>query len=343
MSPRPFGRRPPLALLFVVALCAVALAAGLLAPHDPEELVDPAASAGRPPLTRLWAIEPVEGRVLVVDDQRRVGDRLVLSRLGQTVELPVERVATITRRDHWLGTDSIGRDLLSRILFGARTSLLVGVLSAILALGGGVLIGAAAALGGRWLDQLLMRLVDGVLAFPTLLLVLACALLFEPSLWVLIALIGGTGSLVLARLTRAELLVLLGQPFVEAIRGLGGGPLRLFFAHLLPNAATPILVATSLVVADAILMEATVSYLGLGVASSGPSWGRIIADGAPDLGRLWWISTLPGLMLVLTALAFNTLADRARDALDPATRGADRVGGTGAGRSAHGAGEALAA
>lgn len=327
MSGRLRPSRVPWAAAFIVALAAVAAAAHLLTPHDPEELLDPAASAGHPPLTRLVAIHQTDGRVLVVDRHERRDDRLMLWRRGEQIEIAASSVASIRRRDHWLGTDSIGRDLLSRTLYGARTSLLVGVLSASLALGLGVLIGAASALGGRWIDQLLMRLVDGVLAFPALLLVLACALLFDPSMWVLIALIGGTGSLAIARLARAELLVLLGQPFVEAIRGLGGGPLRLFFVHLLPNASTPILVATSLTVADAILMEATVSYLGLGIASSAPSWGRIIADGAPDLGRLWWISTLPGILLVLTALAFNSLADRARDALDPTTRGLDRPGG----------------
>jgi peptide/nickel transport system permease protein len=161
-----------------------------------------------------------------------------------------------------------------------------------------------------------------VLAFPALLLVLSFALLFEPSLWLLILLIGGTGCLSLARLTRAELLVLQGQPFVEGIRSLGSGPLRLFFVHLLPNASTPLLVATSLAVADAILMEATVSFLGLGVASALPSWGRIVAEGSADLSRLWWVSTLPGLLIVATVLAFNALADRIRDVLDPATRGA---------------------
>jgi peptide/nickel transport system permease protein len=312
------------AILWIVALAIAALAADLAGPYDPESFVDPAASAGRPPLTRLWRVELRDGAVLVVDRYREQGGQVVATYRGEPLVLEPARVVSITRRSHWLGTDTIGRDLLSRILHGARTSLLVGVLSATLSLGLGVAVGALAALGGRWLDQLLMRMVDGVLAFPSLLLILSCALLFEPGLWVLIVLIGGAGSLSLARLTRAELLVLQGQPFVEAVRGLGGGPLRIFFVHLLPNAATPILVATSLTVADAILMEATVSYLGLGVASSAPSWGRIVAEGTPDLGRLWWISTLPGILLVLTALAFNTLADRVRDALDPATRGVER-------------------
>jgi peptide/nickel transport system permease protein len=314
------------ALGWIVLLGAVALGADALSPFDPEAQVDSPSSAGRPPFTRLWAIDPASGhQVWVVERFERVGERVIAERRGERIELEASQVGRITRRSHWLGTDQLGRDLLSRLIHGARTSLLVGVLAAALSLGLGVLIGAVAALGGRWVDLVLMRLVDGVLAFPALLLVLSFALLFEAGLWSLIALIGFTGSLSLARLTRAELLVLQGQPFVEAIRSLGGGPLRLFFVHLLPNAASPLLVATSLAVADAILMEATVSFLGLGVGSALPSWGRVIWEGHADLGRLWWVSTLPGLLIVATALAFNSLADRVRDVLDPATRGAERT------------------
>ncbi|HVS15335.1 MAG TPA: ABC transporter permease [Thermoanaerobaculia bacterium] len=328
MRPRlPGGRAlSRVALGWIVLLTVTALGAGVLSPFDPHAQVDSPSSAGRPPLTRLWTIETTDRyRVLVVDRVSRADERVIAERRGEEIELATSEVRSVARRSHWLGTDQLGRDLLSRLIHGARTSLLVGVLSAALSLALGVLVGATAALGGRWVDLVLMRLVDGVLAFPALLLVLSFALLFDPGVWSLIALIGFTGSLSLARLTRAELLVLQGQPFVEAVRSLGGGPLRLFFVHLLPNAASPLLVATSLAVADAILMEATVSFLGLGVGSSLPSWGRVIWEGSADLARLWWVSTFPGLLIVATALAFNSLADRVRDVLDPATRGAERA------------------
>jgi peptide/nickel transport system permease protein len=318
-----------------------------LAPFDPEQQLDPPVAASRPPLTTLLAIElredatvlcasvssdvpasrSLERRDAVLADEiTRRGRALELVARSRTCTVLSEDVVRIVPRRYLLGTDRLGRDVLSRLIWGARTSLGVGVASAVLALLLGILVGASAALGRSVIDEVLMRTVDGLLAFPALLLVLALALFFEPGILVLVVIIGGTAWMGLSRLVRAELLSLRGRPFVLAARSLGAGPLRLLFVHLLPNAWPTIAVAGCLLVGEAILVESAVSFLGLGTASDLPSWGRMVAHARGDLVRLWWMSTLPGLGIVATVLAFNLLGDGLRDAFDPrARRGALRA------------------
>lgn len=307
-------------LVIVTSLLLVALFAPVLAPFDPGEQLDPGTGAGRPPLTRLQVVETLSGDRVerrLAESAEFEGDELVLEQRHRVLRLDAATSTVTGERRYLLGTDRLGRDILSRILYGARISLSIGLIAALLAIALGILAGAVAALGGRLLDSLVMRFVDGLLALPTLLLVMIIAAFFEPSSLVLILIIGCTGWMTLSRLVRAELLSLREREFVVAGRALGLSTPRLFVRHLLPNAISPIVATAGLLVGDAVLLESALSFLGLGVSSELPSWGRMIANGRDDLRTLWWISTFPGLAIALTVLAFALLADGLRDFLDP--------------------------
>lgn len=223
----------------------------------------------------------------------------------------------------WLGTDQLGRDILSRLLYGARISLAIGAIAALLAVVIGMAVGAAAAVFGRGTERVLMALTDAALALPRLVLLLALVALFEPSLWLVMVVLGLTGWMPIARLVRAEVKGLLARPFVDAAVVAGADRWLLLRRHLLPNALTPVLVAAALGVGNAIALEAGLAFLGLGVPVPAPSWGNMIASGRDALVNAPWIATVPGLALVVAIVAFNLIGDGARDALDPtvATRG----------------------
>ena len=221
---------------------------------------------------------------------------------------------------HLLGTDTLGRDVLSRIIFGARVSLLVGFVAVGIATLIGVLVGALAGYYGGVLDQILMRLVDLMLCFPTIFLILAVIAVLGPSIWNIMAVIGLTSWMGVARLVRAEFLSLREREFVVAARALGASDARLIWRHLLPNALTPVMVSATLGVAGAILVESSLSFLGLGVQPPTPSWGNMLTMGKDNIEIAWWLSVFPGLAILVTVMSYNLLGEGIREAIDPRLR-----------------------
>lgn len=219
---------------------------------------------------------------------------------------------------HPLGTDPFSRDVLSRLLWGARISLTIAFVAVSLSMTLGILVGAVAGYAGGAVDAVLMRLVDTALSIPRLLLLIAVvALWHDISIAALTLLLAGTGWFAVSRLTRAETLVVRERDFVVAARMLGASPWRILSRHVLPNVAAPGLVAATLGIANVILLEAGLSYLGIGVRAPAASWGGIIQDGAERVGDLWWLTLFPGLAILTTVFACNALGDALRDALDP--------------------------
>jgi ABC-type dipeptide/oligopeptide/nickel transport system permease subunit len=221
--------------------------------------------------------------------------------------------------NHWMGTDIQGRDVWARLVYGARVSLSVGLVSQGIALALGVVLGLIAGYYGRWVDELVMRLADVTLAFPTLLLLIALVAALQPSLTVVFLTIGLVGWAGMARLVRGQVLVVRELEYVQAMRALGARNARIISRHVLPAVIAPVLIAATLGVAAAIMAEAALSFLGLGVQPPTPSWGAMIADGR-DLSQLRgapWTSLFPGLAIGMTVLGFNLLGDALRDALDP--------------------------
>ncbi|MFP5288324.1 MAG: ABC transporter permease, partial [Thermoanaerobaculia bacterium] len=226
------------------------------------------------------------------------------------------------RRLFLLGSDKFGRDLLSRLLYGTRISLAVGLLSLFLALTLGIAFGSLAALGGRLVDSLVMRSVDALLSFPSLFLIITLSALLRPGTLTVIGILGFFSWTSISRLIRAEILGLRNREFVLAARAAGQHPLAILWRHLLPNAFTPVLIHSVLLIGNLILAESSLSFLGLGIQPPVPSWGNLISEGRESLVNAWWIATFPGAAIALTVVAFNLLGDGLRDALDPRSPGA---------------------
>ncbi len=219
---------------------------------------------------------------------------------------------------HPLGTDPYGRDVLARIAYGARISLGIGALGMTVAVTVGAMVGGVAGYFRRWVDTTLMRLVDVGLAMPRIfVLLMAVALWDHIALWVLVLLIGLTGWFGTSRLVRAEVLSLREREFVAAARAMGAGAGRVIFRHVLPNAAAPIIVSAALGIGNVMLLEAGLSFLGMGVPSPVPSWGNMIAESWIKMAVAPWAATFPGLAISLVVMALNAVGDALRDALDP--------------------------
>jgi len=222
--------------------------------------------------------------------------------------------------EHLMGTDKFGRDVLSRILYGARISLTIGFLAVAISITLGTLVGAVAGYFRGLADTLIARLIDMLLSIPRLILILVVVAIFQPSIWVVIAVLGLTGWEGSARIVRGQFLQLREQEFVQASRALGYSDPRIILRHILPNTLALIIVIATLNIGNTILLEAALSFLGLGVQPPTPSWGSMVSDGRDAMITAWWISTFPGLAIVATVVSFNLLGDGLRDALDPRLR-----------------------
>jgi len=232
-------------------------------------------------------------------------------------EINTKRILEAPGSDHFMGTDQLGRDVLGRIIWGSRISLLVGFIAMGISTAIGILFGSIAGYYGGWIDSIIMRFVDVMLCFPSFFLILAVVAFLEPSIWNIMIVIGITSWMGVARLVRAEFLSLKERDFVLAIKAQGASDIRIIFCHILPNSLAPILVAATLGVAGAILIESALSFLGIGVQPPTPSWGSMLTAGKNNIEIAWWLSLFPGLAILITVLGYNLLGEGIRDAIDP--------------------------
>jgi len=269
-----------------------------------------------------------EPHALRFTDGYSIENGIVSYRQGmRTRTMPVAELAdpsganpSITRT-FILGTDQYGRDILSRVIYGSRISLSIGFLVVLISVTLGTVIGISSGYFGGWIDALLMRIVDVLIAFPALFLILIIIAAFGNSIYLIVVTLSFTGWMGVARIVRSQVLSLKEQEFILAAKALGLSSMRIIFRHLAPNTLTPVIIAATLRIGSIILTEAGLSFLGLGVQPPTPSWGNIINEGRDSLLNHWWISTFPGIAILTTVVCFNLIGDGVRDALDPRMRG----------------------
>ncbi len=234
--------------------------------------------------------------------------------------IDVDSILLPPSAQHLFGTDDLGRDVFTRMLYGAGISLKVGFVAVGIATIIGVFMGSIAGYYGGVIDLVIMRFVDIMLCFPSFFLILAVIAFLEPSIFNIMAVIGLTSWMGITRLVRAEFLSLKERDFVLAVKAMGAKSPRIIFLHILPNAMAPVLVAATLGIASAVLVESALSFLGIGVQPPTPSWGNILTLGQSTLGVAWWLSLFPGMAILITVLGYNLLGEGIRDAIDPRLR-----------------------
>lgn len=296
--------------------------------HDTDSIVDKLAMYLRETNYRLT--DTHVSNVMYVDAYRIEGSEIVLTQRQKEVRVPISELRGkspddwVSTQVYLLGTDRFGRSIFSRLVYGSRSSLLLGFVAVLLAIVVGTGVGLFSGYFGAKVDSALMRFVDMLLAFPTLFLILIIISLFEkipiPRIFLIVVVLGLTSWMGVSRLVRGQVLVVKQKEFILAAKALGIGAQRIIFRHILPNVLTPIIINATLRLGGIILIEAALSFLNLGVQAPTPSWGNIIYEGKDHLTTAWWISTFPGFAIVLTVISFNLLGDALRDALDPRLR-----------------------
>jgi len=238
------------------------------------------------------------------------------------IEPDIKNILSSPSFAHPFGTDTLGRDVLSRIIYGTRISLLVGFVSVGIAILIGMILGAISGYYGGVIDELMMRFVDLMMCFPTFFLILAVIAILEPSIWNIMIVIGLTSWMNTARLVRAEILSIKNKEYVMAAKAQGLSESRIIFRHVLPNAISPVYVVATLGIGGAILTESALSFLGIGVQPPTPSWGNILTQAKDNIEVAWWLSVYPGLAIFFTVMGYNLLGEGLRDIFDPRRRGA---------------------